>query len=523
MLATIQSATLLGVAGQPVTSRSTSATACPAISIVGLPDEACRESRDRVRAAIMSSGLAWPTRRITVNLAPASQRKGGVGLDLAIAVGVLVADRAARRRLCRRLASSASWASTGRSASGGRRRAAGRRARRPSPPSCPVAAAHEAESSALGDGARASPTSRAGRACCAVERLARLARRRPPTDDPPVARPRRRRGQPEARLALEIAAAGGHHLLLVGPPGRGKTMLAQRLPGCCRRSTQDAALEATMVHSAAGVRLPPGGLVRQPTVPRAAPHELDRSRWSAVAPHLRPGEISLAHGGVLFLDELGEFSPACSTRCASRWRRASSASPGPRQRDAARPVPARRGDQPVPVRRRPARARASATTARRPALPAPAVGPLARSVRSPRRRPAAGGRRAARRRGWGAIGRRRARVERARGSRSTGVGMLNARSPAHARPVRPADSPGRPPAARRAGAARLTGRGYHRVRRVARTLADLETTGPSWSRRSTSRSRWGCGYGCGGSLRTGARMTAVPEGAYAAAARRVPG
>jgi magnesium chelatase family protein len=128
-------------------------------------------------------------------------------------------------------------------------------------------------------------------------------------DEPPIPDLSDVRGQALARKALEVAAAGGHHLLLVGPPGAGKTMLAQRMPGLLPLLTPALALEATMVHSAAGVRLPSVGMIRR--APFRAPHH-SSSMVSLVGggtSSLRPGEISLAHAGVLFLDELGEFSP----------------------------------------------------------------------------------------------------------------------------------------------------------------------------------------------------------------------
>ena len=118
------------------------------------------------------------------------------------------------------------------------------------------------------------------------------------------------RGQPLARLALEVAAAGGHHVLMVGPPGAGKTMLAQRMPGLLPPLRHEHAVEVTMIHSAAGVALPACGMVRQP--PFRAPHHTATlvSMVGGGTPSMRPGEISLAHRGTLFLDELGEFAPA---------------------------------------------------------------------------------------------------------------------------------------------------------------------------------------------------------------------
>ena len=117
------------------------------------------------------------------------------------------------------------------------------------------------------------------------------------------------RGQEVARRALEIAAAGGHNLLFVGPPGSGKTMLARRLPGILPPLSFDEALETTMVYSVAGL-LGGAALLGDAAVPRAAPHGVAPPGWSAAGPTVRPGEISLAHNGVLFLDELLEFARA---------------------------------------------------------------------------------------------------------------------------------------------------------------------------------------------------------------------
>ncbi|MFM2076549.1 MAG: hypothetical protein RJA49_439, partial [Actinomycetota bacterium] len=309
MLAAVRSATLFGVEGRPVTVEVHVATGLPAFQIVGLPDEACRESRDRVRAAVLSSGLAWPANRVTVNLAPSSQRKGGSGLDLAIAVGLLAAHGQVHPQAVEALGFLGELGLDGtlRAVSGVAPMVAalGTDVR----PVVPMGSFREAQGVA-GDAVRVAGTLR--------ELVDALNADAPwpslPDDDllddePPLPDLADVRGQQLARQALELAAAGGHHLLLVGPPGSGKTMLAQRLPGLLPPLAPDVALEATMVHSAAGVRLPAGGLVR--VSPFRAPHH-SSSMVSLVgggSTSLRPGEISLAHGGVLFLDELGEFAP----------------------------------------------------------------------------------------------------------------------------------------------------------------------------------------------------------------------
>ena len=308
MLAAVRAATLFGVEGHPVTVEVHVGTGLPTFQVVGLPDEACRESRDRVRAAVLSSGLTWPNARITVNLAPSDRRKGGSGLDLAIAVGVLAASNQVH---VGSLEGHGFLAELG--LDGSLRRVSG---------VAPMVAAMRPLRPVVSHDAYREAHAAAGEETRVVGTLAELVlalnaeapwprpdERELVDDAPPVPDLAEVRGQATARRALEVSAAGAHHLLLVGPPGSGKTMLAQRLPGLLPPLDDRSSLEATMVHSAAGVRLPPGGLVRYP--PFRAPHHSTTmvALVGGGSSALRPGESSLSHGGVLFLDELGEFSP----------------------------------------------------------------------------------------------------------------------------------------------------------------------------------------------------------------------
>jgi magnesium chelatase family protein len=309
MFATVRSTTLLGVVGRAVDVEVHVGVGLPGFTIVGQPDEVCRESRDRVRAAFLSRGFTWPNRRITVNLAPSGERKGGAGLDLAIAVAVLIADEQLSPGAAEQFAFVAELGLDGslRSVVGAAPLVAAVRDRTVVVASGNVAAARAAGAAqvvAASDLSHVVACLRSQAEWSVLEPAATVA------DEVAIPDLADVRGQPVARLALEVAAAGAHHLLLVGPPGAGKSMLARRLPGVLPPLSDDQALSCTMVHSAAHVSMPSSGRVTRP--PFRSPHHsislvgLIGGGTSA----MRPGEISLASEGVLFLDELGEFAPS---------------------------------------------------------------------------------------------------------------------------------------------------------------------------------------------------------------------
>jgi magnesium chelatase family protein len=279
----------------------------PGFTIVGLADRACQEAKHRVRSGIASAELEWPVRRITVNLAPAGLRKEGSGFDLPIALAVLGASRQVPWEALADHAAVGELALDGRVRPVGGVLAAAEGARRAGVARLLCAAESAAEAS-LAD-IEPVPVRHLAEA---VEYF--RGERDPPRHEPqprPVAVPvpdlAEVRGQERARRALEIAAAGRHNLLLAGPPGIGKTMLARRLPGILPPLAPDAALEATRIHSIAGL-LPSGsGLMQTP--PFRAPHHT-ASTASVVGGGAspRPGEATLAHHGVLLLDELPEFA-----------------------------------------------------------------------------------------------------------------------------------------------------------------------------------------------------------------------
>jgi magnesium chelatase family protein len=280
----------------------------PAFAIVGLADRACQEAKERVRSGIASAELEWPLRRITVNLAPAGLRKEGSGFDLPIALSILAASgQIPRERL-------AEHAAVGELALDGRLRPVGgvlalAEAARRAGLSRILCAARSAPEAALAD-IEPVPLRHLAEAAAYLrgegepEPYVEGNGHRPA--EPSLPDLADVRGQERARRALEIAAAGGHNLLLAGPPGTGKTMLARRLPGILPPLSTAEALEVTRIHSVAGMLAADRPLVT--ARPLRSPH------YSASVAALvgggsgpRPGEVSLAHRGVLVLDEFAEF------------------------------------------------------------------------------------------------------------------------------------------------------------------------------------------------------------------------
>ena len=325
MLAVVASATLHGLEGRVIRVEADVAPGLPGCTMVGLPDTAMTEARERVRGAIRNAGYTWPARRITINLAPADLRKAGASLDLAMAVAILLGSEQGR-------AGSAHPALLGELLLGGEvapvpgilPMVAALRAGGVRRVVVPTGAANEAR---LVEGVEIVGVATLAEAADVVQgrqtRRRRVAMPRvtvgpstvlgisnPPVaarsvHDPIVPDLAEVRGQAQARRALEIALAGGHGLLLSGPPGVGKTLLARTIPSLLPPLDDAAALAVSIVASAAGEG-PIHDLQRRPPF-RAPHHTLSYAAMVGGGPNLSPGEITRAHQGILFLDELAEF------------------------------------------------------------------------------------------------------------------------------------------------------------------------------------------------------------------------
>lgn len=301
----VWSFTLQGIEALPVAVEVDVSPGLPSFEIVGLPDAAVREARERVRAAVRNGGWPFPLQRITVNLAPAHTRKEGAGFDLAIALGVLAAAGTFQPSALERIAVAGELALDGavRPVRGALAMALalepGRRLVLP-PESAREAAACGADVLAAPHLADLVAHLRGERALSAPEPAMPVADGCDGDVDLSLVR-----GQPVARRALEVAAAGGHNLLMVGPPGTGKSLLARCLPTILPPLDEAESLEVSRIHSVAGELAPGAPLRRRPF--RAPHHSISRAAMLGGGNPLRPGEVTLAHRGVLFLDEMPEF------------------------------------------------------------------------------------------------------------------------------------------------------------------------------------------------------------------------
>jgi magnesium chelatase family protein len=309
MLARLDAAAVVGVDAIPVTVEVDVSGGLPGLTMVGLPDVIVRESRDRVRTAIRNSGFPFPGSRVTVSLAPADVRKVGAAFDLPIALGILAAGGLLPHRTDHHFVCVGGLSLDGSIPPMGGLLPIAVAARRAGAPGLIFPAANLAEA-AIVDGLPLYPVGNlldATRILCDPKPTPVTGPRAATRTEVPGPDLADVRGQRLGRRALELGAAGAHHLLFCGPPGAGKTMLAQRLPGLLPDLTFEEALAVTAVHSVAGALPPGGGLVTSRPF-RAPHHTCSDVALVGGGPQPRPGEISLAHHGVLFLDELPEFS-----------------------------------------------------------------------------------------------------------------------------------------------------------------------------------------------------------------------